>query len=307
MNMSGEDLRRMSINGLSDELRNVLEKRANTCSTEGEYGLTPLHYAVWNGYPECVKYLIANDMGVDNQGEKRSCINMVSCLGYAALHLCAMDTPKAVVKEITMLLLVAGSDRSILSKNGKAPLDLAKEEDNTDFIEACEAFDEAESFIATDASRPFVPAFEGQEAPLKSPEEKEQESIEYKIVQLQEELAELRQNLRVNYCFQLEPHAKVSATEMKDLCGPGFGQITDAEDRAPRLPPGMTVHENHISPITKFAFNQLEGVPAMKCLGFSRDQALINRERRIRLIKESNPDWEPSEKIEDALKMNHYN
>jgi hypothetical protein len=297
----------MSMNGLSTELRFVLERRANTCSTEGEYGLTPLHYAVWNGYVECVKLLIANDMGVDNQGIKRSSINMVSCLGLTALHLVALDTPKKVVKEITMLLLLAGSDRSIQCKKGRTPLDIARDEENMDLIETCKAFDQAEEFIPTEASRPFVPAFTGDEAPVKSPEEQEQERIEFKIVQLQEQYAQIRKSLKENYCYQLEPHARVSVDEMAGICGPEFSRITNAEERIARLPPGMTVHEQHISPITKFAFNQLEGVPAMKCLGFSRDQALINRERRARLIKESNPDWQPSEKIENALKMNHYN
>ena len=69
------------MNGKDEELRQILSKRANTCSTEADYGLTPLHYAVWNGYPECVRLLVANHMGVDNEGNKRSSINMRSNLG----------------------------------------------------------------------------------------------------------------------------------------------------------------------------------------------------------------------------------
>ena len=114
--MSGEDLRRMARTGEAYELRKVLERRANTCSTEGEYGtidlnriyndfhcfsviplgLTPLHYACWNGHVECVKLLVSNNRGVDNFGNKRSSLDMQSCLGFTGqiekLHESCLET-----------------------------------------------------------------------------------------------------------------------------------------------------------------------------------------------------------------------
>ena len=44
-------------------LRAGLEGGANPCSRD-IWGLTALHYAVWNGNTECVKYLCANHLGV---------------------------------------------------------------------------------------------------------------------------------------------------------------------------------------------------------------------------------------------------
>ena len=44
-------------------LRNGLEGGANPCSRD-IWGLTALHYAVWNGNIECVKYLCANHLGI---------------------------------------------------------------------------------------------------------------------------------------------------------------------------------------------------------------------------------------------------
>lgn len=47
-----------------------------------EFGLTPLHYAVWNGHVECVKLLVCNTLGVDKDGNRASSLNITSCLGY---------------------------------------------------------------------------------------------------------------------------------------------------------------------------------------------------------------------------------
>ena len=95
-------------------VKSVLKNRSNPCSTD-EYGLTPLMYAVWNGHVECVKWLLANDRGIDNSGFKRSCINMVSTKGYTALHLHCKDS-LTWAYDIIYWLLAAGADVSLTSK-----------------------------------------------------------------------------------------------------------------------------------------------------------------------------------------------
>jgi hypothetical protein len=72
---SGEDLRFLAIEGMHDELRRRLSAVANTCSAD-DLGLTPLHYAVWNGHVECVKLLIANHQGIDKDGNRCSSLTL---------------------------------------------------------------------------------------------------------------------------------------------------------------------------------------------------------------------------------------
>ena len=78
--MSGEELRYVAINGNWKTLRGYMLLRSNPCSTD-EFGLSPLHFAVWNGHVECVKYLICNDLGIDKNGVKKSCLNLISTMG----------------------------------------------------------------------------------------------------------------------------------------------------------------------------------------------------------------------------------
>lgn len=59
--------------------------------TPQAFGLTALHYAAWNGHVRCVEILCINDIGRDETGRQRSCIDVQSCRGYTALHLAAMD------------------------------------------------------------------------------------------------------------------------------------------------------------------------------------------------------------------------
>jgi len=79
--MSGCELRQAAIDGNFDVVKDFIVKRCNPCSTD-EYGLTALHYAVWNGHVECVKLLVCNTLGVDVNGIKRKSIELVSSMGY---------------------------------------------------------------------------------------------------------------------------------------------------------------------------------------------------------------------------------
>jgi ankyrin repeat protein len=84
--MSGDDLRQAAVINDHETLREYLEKKANSCSTDA-HGLSALHYAVWNGSVECVKLLVMNPNGVDKNGERNSCINLKSSMGYTGMCL----------------------------------------------------------------------------------------------------------------------------------------------------------------------------------------------------------------------------
>ena len=47
-------------------------------------------------------------------------------------------------------------------------------------------------------------------------------------------------------------------------------------------------------------------VQALRCLDFARDQAMVNRDRRKKLLTESAPDWSSPPQVEEALKLNKY-
>jgi hypothetical protein len=139
--MSGEYLRECATHGHTDELRRILKEKCNPCSVD-KFGLTALHYAVWNGHVECVKYLVCNNWGVDKNGIKRHALNMVSVRGFSALHLAAQDAPQWVAQEITELLLISGVDPTTVDKDGKLAIDYARRENNVEVLAAFDTYDQ---------------------------------------------------------------------------------------------------------------------------------------------------------------------
>jgi len=116
--MSGIDQRIAAMNGDDGLLKQYIEARCNVCSTgkyctvwlpltvvtltyyvmSDEFGLTPLHYAVWNGHVECVKLLVCNTLGVDKDGNRASSLAITSCLGYTgAPRYCFSTTIDATI------------------------------------------------------------------------------------------------------------------------------------------------------------------------------------------------------------------
>lgn len=79
--MSGAELRKAAVDGNHEALKEFILKRCNPCSVD-EYGLSPLHYAVWNGHVECVKLLVCNTLGVDKHGKRNSSMELMSCMGF---------------------------------------------------------------------------------------------------------------------------------------------------------------------------------------------------------------------------------
>ncbi len=78
--MSGEQQRDAAMRGDDVLVKEYILERANTCSSD-EFGLTPLHYAVWNGHLECVKLLVSNNWGVSAAGVKCRGINLQTTMG----------------------------------------------------------------------------------------------------------------------------------------------------------------------------------------------------------------------------------
>ncbi|CAN0232565.1 unnamed protein product, partial [Scytosiphon promiscuus] len=97
-----------------------------------EFGLSALHYATWNGHVRCVEVLCMNDLGRDEAGLQRSCIDLQSCKGFTPLHLAASDGVDGV--ECIDALLRAGADRSIRDMDGKTALDAAIEAGREDCV-----------------------------------------------------------------------------------------------------------------------------------------------------------------------------
>jgi len=261
--MSGEQLRYESTYGNHKKLRDYLKNRANTASAD-EFGLTPLMYAVWNGHVECVKYLICNDVGVDVRGVKVSALHMRSCKGYTALHLAALDAPKSSAKEITLLLLVAGLDRTWLCDEGSTPEDYARANDCEQSLLAFQEFDDAEQ--------------------------------DTKILA---ELDRIRKTLLENYTFIHNPTMNVEPAKMwresKRFEIPGF--LYDPL-HVGAIPEGMKIHEHQLEPLRQEGYEAVKDtVQALQVLDFSVEQADANQMRRAKLISAGDSDktWEPAD------------
>ncbi len=82
--MSGADLRHAAQHNDVAKVRQLCVEKSNPCSVD-DHGLTALHYAVWGGHVECVKYLIMNPRGVTKHRERTSCINLQSSVGYSGM------------------------------------------------------------------------------------------------------------------------------------------------------------------------------------------------------------------------------
>ena len=95
---------------------------------------------------ECVKYLVANPKGVDNNGNRAVSINMVSCKGYTALHLHCKDAlPWAT--DILYWLLLKGADINLKCGSEKLlPIEHARAQGKDEFVSIIESFEKLQSY-----------------------------------------------------------------------------------------------------------------------------------------------------------------
>mmetsp|Transcript_18772 Transcript_18772/g.24784 ORF Transcript_18772/g.24784 Transcript_18772/m.24784 type:complete len:234 (+) Transcript_18772:71-772(+) len=131
--MAGSDsLRNYAVLGQNEDLKALLSGGGNPHATD-DCGLNALHYAVWNGHVQCVKTLLANDMGVDENGVSKSCLDSQTSLGLTPLHIAALEGIEG--PKIVQLLLLAGADPTIKNVDGHTAEDLARQEERLDCLE----------------------------------------------------------------------------------------------------------------------------------------------------------------------------
>lgn len=249
--MSGQDLKDAAIQGNHKIICQILKDRANACSAD-EYGLTALMYSCWNGHVEAVKYLASNPMGVDKDGQRRSCIDLVSCKGYTALHLTALDAPDAVAAEITTVLLLLNADTEVRCREGMRAYDIAMKLGKTHILKAFHD-------IAT-----------------------QDENIGLKM-----EMTDRKREFKRKYDMQYTVNMTVEPFKA-NFEVPAF---LYEEQRVGAIAPGMIIHENQILPLVNVGFNDKDGIDSLHCLTFARDQAKLNQERRANLISAGDPSF----------------
>ena len=246
----------------------ILRNRANPCDAD-EYGLTPLMYAVFNGHLECVKWLLANDRGVDNHGVKRSAISMQSSKGYTALHLHCMDS-LAWASEILIWLLASGIDIEIKCTEGLNAEDHAHREKNDHTIEVLRKFKALKNYTG-------------------KPADEDLNGLRISLDKCKDDLAN-------NYSFDSDASVIVEPWDA-DFPVPAF--IFEPQ-RVGNLPLGLKVYEHQIKPLMEVGYNQgnnMSVVDSLRCLTFTDSQAEMNRSRREEILKIADPDWNPPEKI----------
>ena len=255
-------LRHCCIYGDHEQISMVLKNNANPCVAD-EFGVTPMMLAAWNGHLECVKFLVANDMGIAADRTKRKSMNLQTIKGLTVLHMFCQDAlPWA--DEILFWLLLGGADTTILDQEGKTPLDYARENGKEQFLEMIK------SFQAVEAGRDQ----EGDAA------------FRRRISDAKDELERL-------YAYHFDALDVVMELNVK-FPVPKF---VYQEERVGSLPKGMKIHEHHIKPLTEAGFSEMDTLTeGLHCLEFSKEQSEINAKRRQDLVKLQDPDWKVPEK-----------
>lgn len=137
--MSGAALRVAATHGEASHLVELLKGGANPCSTDDD-GLCALHLAAWNGYSECVDYLLVNDLGrakAANEGEETadddastyvSCVDLQTKAGWTALHIAAIGCFNA--EHLVTRLLECGVDPNLRDNSGLTAREIAEDNGN---------------------------------------------------------------------------------------------------------------------------------------------------------------------------------
>ncbi len=185
-----------------------------------------------------------------------------------ALHLAALDCPRSAVRDITLVLLMAGADPKLLDKHGNTAYKLAKDNENEEFVAAFLHYVDARKGIQD--ITPFKNMFD---------------------------------KMKKDFCFfsRSDPPPKpivpskskksVALTPLEAAKFPVPNFVTDPA-RVGEKPQELAVPEHVIQPLVKTGFEDLDGVDALRCLKFAKDQAFINAARREKLAKIGIPELE---------------
>ena len=303
--MSGDDLRHAAQFGHVDIVKNTLKEKGNPCSTDS-LGLSPLHYATWNGHTECVKYLLANPNGVTNTGVKCSVLDLVSVKQYTALHLVAYDCPPWSAKQICHLLLLFGADRTLRCVDGQTPHEIAALAKNEPVLEAFREFEEYLEAFPQPVVPPIVFLVEKdpdlaqieEDADFEfgkpgSPSARNKRDKDKKVHppgtgKLQKEVDSVVAKYRfMHSAVRTVDVAKIQETAKKRYHKHAFSvpqQLVD-ENATWNLPDNMQIYEHNINSLAVEGFVRMEGTRSYKLLDYIEGQATINMQRRDRLVK----------------------
>lgn len=297
--MSGEDLRRCCIYNQVENLKEFLILRANPCSTD-EYGLGPLHYAIWNGNVECVKYLVMNPNGITKDRERTTCLNLRSSMGYTPLHLVALECPQSSIKDCLFSLLVSGADPKVTDDEGKNPIQLAKEKKNQTFLDSFQEFismqkeskDQLKQYQQNLKKKyRVIPRLPGSPSPTERSQRptliSEGESGHNEDDNDKRQL----QDHSVNFYFtETSTKTGKNKSPLKTLPTPIQTMISTKDQQTKIIKPQeLLVHEELLPQLTRTSFIQLQGVESMKSLSFVKEEALKNIKRREKLVLQSEP------------------
>jgi hypothetical protein len=181
-----------------------------------------------------------------------------------------------------LALLLAGADPKPTDKHGDTPYKLAKDNDNECFVS---------TFLKYVDARKGVSDFTPFKATL--------EKMKYQFV-----VQAMPAGQTANTVTSMSSHDSVLSTLRKakknnpaltPLQTAGFPVPEYLENTPPRIaekPFELAVHEHNIAPLTSTGFNDLQGVDSLRCLSFATSQALLNAERRERLVRAANPNLE---------------
>jgi hypothetical protein len=213
-----------------------------------------------NGHLECVKFIIANPLGIDATRTKGSCVNLQTIKGLTALHIfCQEALPWA--DDILFYLLLGKADTLLHDQDGKSPLDYARDTGRVGFVALMEQW-------------PHVLAGRNDEAAGDA-------VLRRKMRDAEDELERL-------YAYHYDPLVVVGEFKA-NFPTPDY---LFEEQRVGSLPKGMKIHEHHIGRLTSTGFDTDDLVDALHTLDFSKGQAEVNVKRREDLVKLQDSNWQ---------------